>query len=126
MAVASALQQQSLICAEADEFLSRVDVFDSCDDWRTLTYGDYAECLGVGNYYPRTDLFDGFDVSSAAVTEAHSPSQQSATNQTAFVVYPWMRRRRHRRNGGNIFHYCLTKRISLTVVYRVKRGNSGT
>jgi len=117
MAVASALQQQSRMCAEADEFLSRVDVFDSCDDGRTLTFGDYAECLGVGNCYPRTDLFDGFDVSSAAVTEPDSPSQQmSATNQTASVVYPWMKRRRHRRTGGNISHYCLTKRISLTVV----------
>jgi len=70
----------------------------------TSTYGEYAECLGIGNFYPQSDLLDGFNVEASDTDTAVVECQDSASSSsltTRPVVYPWMKRR-HRRNGRSI------------------------
>lgn len=111
MAASSVVPQQptpASVCAEADDFLLRVgDVYDNlCNDASTSALGEYAGYVGVGSCYSRADLlFDGLDVSVSRAANADAAGSQSpqpsdvSCSQTS-VVYPWMKRRRHRTTGG--------------------------
>jgi len=102
-------QQPPCSVDEADDFLSRVGVYNS-DDAPVSTVGEYTEYLGIESCYPQTDLFDGLEQlnSSTALdtdAEAHSPQPSVSNHGPMSIIYPWMKRRRHHRTSGiNISH----------------------
>ena len=86
-------------CTKADDKIyPDIGLYDYVADMST--YEEYAECLGVGNFYSHPDSLDGFNVAASDddTTVAGAQDDASSSQTTKPVVYPWMKRRQ-RRNG---------------------------
>ena len=108
MAVCSLHRQRRQPRANADDMHPDTGVGLGLYDYMAdmSTYREYAECLGMGNFYPQSDSLDGINVAASDTDTAVVESQDGAGNSltTRHVVYPWMKRR-HRQNGRSIGYY---------------------